>query len=266
MPRKKKEIGGYSGALVLPPVIGKLIGVSVDDYASLYPNLIITYNISLEAFIGHILMNWVWKWLGYKPDSFFEYFILEHLFYKLGIGFVIYYNVKGEDYNEVMTAYQRAESVYLFRLDIPGFISETVKEILKRRLEVKKMMKETTNEELKQKLNIEQLGLKKLANSFYGYLGYVNALIFRSEIAEAVTSAGRMTNYHTVMTAISSGLLNPVYGDTDSSMFVSAISSEKLANTLPEKVNLDEWVEEKFSPTFELFEWVNELVEKVTTE
>lgn len=260
MPRKKSEKGGYSGALVLPPITGKLIGVSVDDYASLYPNLIITYNISLETFIGHVSMNWVWKWLNYKPDSFIEYFILEHMFYKLGLSFIIYYDVKGDDYEEVKTAYQRAKSVYLFRLDIPGFISEAVKQILKRRLEVKKLMKQTTDEQLKQKLNIEQLGLKKLANSFYGYLGYVHSLVFRTEIAEAITSAGRMTNYHTVMTAISSGLLKPVYGDTDSSMFISTMSSEQLAEVLPDEFDLDEWVDKNFEPTFELFEWINSMI------
>lgn len=266
MPKPNKEKGGYSGALVLPPVTGKNDGVSVDDYASLYPNLIITYNISLETFIGIIPIKWVWKLLGYRPNSFIEYFILEQLFYKLNTSFIVYYNVKGEDYNELITGYQRAERVYFLRRDTPGFIAEAVKEILKRRLEVKKQMKQTTDEKLKQKLNIEQLGLKKLANSFYGYLGYVQALTFRTEIAEAVTSAGKMTNYHTVMTAISSKLLTPVYGDTDSSMFQTTLQPEKVLETITNTWNIDEWTENQYKTVFEFFDKINKMIEENTTQ
>jgi len=266
MPRPHKEKGGYSGALVLPPMTGKNDGVSVDDYASLYPNLIRTYNISLETFIGIIPIQWMWKLLGYRPDSFIEYFILEQLFYKLDISFIVYYNVKGEDYDELITGYQRAEKVYLLRRDIPGFIAESVKEILKRRLEVKKEMKQTTDEKLKQKLNIEQLGLKKLANSMYGYLGYVNALTFRTEIAEAVTSAGRMTNYHTVMTAISSKLLTPVYGDTDSSMFQTILEPELIIEGINDEWDIDEWTETQFNVVFEFFEKVNKMIDEYITK
>ncbi len=131
--------GGYVKA-----VKGLYENIVYLDFRSLYPSIIITYNISPDTLDCDCCKDNSEKILG-------------HWFCKKRI----------------------------------GLIPKTLKDLIDRRMKIKKQMAITDNKEIKELLNYEQLSLKILANSHYGYLAYPRARFYSKECAEIVTYLGR---------------------------------------------------------------------------
>lgn len=96
-----------------------------------------------------------------------------------------------------------------------GILPEVLKILLQTRSDVKKQMKKATGRE-KKMLNAKQLALKTMANSFYGYTGYLRAKLYVMDIANSITAYGRFNIEKTKKIVEDKYKLTVVYGDTDS--------------------------------------------------
>ncbi|MCD6402814.1 MAG: hypothetical protein J7K98_00620 [Candidatus Aenigmarchaeota archaeon] len=122
-----------------------------------------------------------------------------------------------------------------------GFIPKNLKEIIQKRTEIKKRMKSLDKNSLEyRRLYNMQYALKIIANSTYGYMGYVGARWFCYKCAEATAAWGRHYIKKIIAIAKSEGC-EIIYGDTDSIFIrIPNIPKEKLlsrASQLLEKIN-----------------------------
>ena len=87
--------------------------------------------------------------------------------------------------------------------------------LLDARSEAKKEMK-TADDAKKASLNARQLALKDMANSFYGYTGYIRARLYMEQVVSSITAIGR-DNIEKTKNLIENNFdVKIVYGDTDS--------------------------------------------------
>ncbi|MCX8190989.1 MAG: hypothetical protein N3D78_02295, partial [Candidatus Aenigmarchaeota archaeon] len=100
-----------------------------------------------------------------------------------------------------------------------GVIPQIVEFLINERDKVKKEMKKEKDENKKAILDAKQEALKRMANAFYGYTGYVRGRVYLLEIANAITSYGRYF-IETTRKIVEKHNKNweVIYGDTDSIM------------------------------------------------
>ncbi len=112
--------------------------------------------------------------------------------------------------------YRVSESEHWFCKRKKGFVSEVVKELIRKRAEIKKKMKtlEKDSEEYNL-LNQEQLAIKTIANAMYGSFAFAGARWYCYECAQFLAAAGRSFIKQTIAEAEKKGFI-VVYGDTDS--------------------------------------------------
>ncbi|KHO47493.1 MAG: DNA polymerase I [archaeon GW2011_AR5] len=96
-----------------------------------------------------------------------------------------------------------------------GLLPRIVTGVLAARSEAKKKMKTTKGEE-KRTLNAKQLALKDIANSMYGYTGYIRARLYTIDVASTITAYGRKNIEKTRKLVEENFPVEVVYGDTDS--------------------------------------------------
>jgi len=182
----------YIGAYVKEPVAGMYDWVASFDLTSLYPHLIMQYNISPDTFIEP----------RDYPDELAE---------ALGKSRVSIESLLREEpkltpllkkYNVTMTPNKQ-----LFRTDIRGFLAEMMEEMFADRKRykglmldaAKKLQTETDPEEkkklekLKARYNNLQSSKKVCLNSAYGALGNEFFIYFDVRQAEGITSAGQLS-------------------------------------------------------------------------
>ena len=112
--------------------------------------------------------------------------------------------------------YRVGESEHWFCKKRRGFVSEVVKELIKKRVEIKKKMKTMEkNSEEYNLLNREQLAVKTIANAMYGSFAFAGARWYCYECAQFLAAAGRSFIKQTIAEAEKKGF-TVVYGDTDS--------------------------------------------------
>jgi len=100
-----------------------------------------------------------------------------------------------------------------------GIIPQIVEFLINERDRVKKEMKKERDEEKRFLLDAKQEALKRVANAFYGYTGYVRGRVYVLDIANSITSYGRYfieTTKKLVEKANKDWEV--IYGDTDSIM------------------------------------------------
>ena len=93
-----------------------------------------------------------------------------------------------------------------------GFLSAVLEDIVNRRAEIKILLKTATDNRL---LEARSQGLKLLANSFYGYMGFAQARWYSFESAQSVTALGRGHIQSVIKSAQDAGF-SVLYSDTDS--------------------------------------------------
>lgn len=170
---------GFSGAFVKEPVPGRYNWVFDLDLTSMYPNIIISLNISPETKVGKLQTYSPEKHLKGEIDS-----------YKLG-------NVEytPEDFKELITKsnYSVSSNGVLYRQDKKGVIPTILSLWFQQRKDMRKKAAEyrkAGNMELYEFYNQRQQVWKILLNSFYGVLGLPIFRFYDVDNAEAVTTTG----------------------------------------------------------------------------
>ena len=224
------------GAYVGEPQQGFQEHIVSFDANSLYPNVMITLNLSPETKIGTIVHDDKYKIL-YTDDG------------KLTIK-----HVNGSEYNitkEKFAAFVSQEKIaiskacVLFSQKTKGIVPETVDHYYKKRVEIKKQLDKAkrailnlekgTQEYINLKneidhLNITQHTIKILINTVYGYFGNKHSPLGDDDLANSITLTGQATikqsnhllvEYIKQKTGMSDEELQVdspiIYNDTDSS-------------------------------------------------
>lgn len=162
--QKPKFEGKYQGAFVLDPDVGFIEHpVCVLDYASLYPSLMIYYNLSYDSYLPPSDPG-AMAWKADNPNKWEE----------MDGGYCF---VKPTEYF--------------------GIIPRLEQELGKQRKAAKKKKAEATDPLAKAVYDGEQLAVKVIMNSLYGMLGSPTATVPCVEIASSITAMGR----HNLMAA-----------------------------------------------------------------
>jgi DNA polymerase elongation subunit (family B) len=173
--KKEKTKKKYPGAYVKEPVPNMYEWVTSFDLASLYPNIIVQWNMSPETIVDGVFHSNV------SVESALERKEINH--------------------NENQTV---AANGIVFRTDEVGHIPTIIKDYYTERKVVKKKQLETEqfiqengktydlDKELGQ-LENEQMSIKILLNSLYGAMGNQYFNYFDQRIAEAITYSGKLT-------------------------------------------------------------------------
>ena len=172
-PRIGKQKERYPGAYVKDPMTGMHEWVCSFDLNSLYPNIIVQYNMSPETIVDGIIPN-------VNVDSMLA-------------GKV---NIPKNDYAVSATGLQ-------FRKDRQGIIPKIIKQYYDERRAIKNRMLEAQQEYEKKKsktleneintLENQQMSIKILMNSLYGALGNNYFRYFDRRMAEAITTSGQLS-------------------------------------------------------------------------
>lgn len=176
----------YEGAFVLDPEIGFHTDVQVPDFASLYPSIILSWNMSNETKII--------EGRRYPPN------ITSHIAHATATG-------------------------VRFRTDIEGIIPKALRQLISKRGEYKSRAKTLAldSEEYK---NVGHLStaVKVVTNSFYGLLGNEGSRFHDRDIARSVTLTGQLLIREHIRFFEKRGY-QTVAGDTDS-VFVKCPEAE----------------------------------------
>ncbi len=184
---KKDSETRYKGGLVLSPRRGLHYNVHVFDVTSLYPTMIINYNISPETINCVCCKNDVQARLVFDKD------ILKDFQY-----------MKDND----------NESSYWICRRKKGLFSNILQQLTKKRIHYKNMG-----------MDVESMTIKAIINSGYGVFGAPYFKYYDPKVAEIVTALGRQTllEMQKIVNEVSFTIL---YGDTDS-LFISGIENNK---------------------------------------
>jgi len=218
------------GGFVMNPKIGLYNNVRVFDFRSLYPSIIVTWNVGSESLVeeiseqGNLDFN---KWLGdrkLEDVDFIEWF-----------EFLKEENKKLNPKNE----YVQAANNQYFRRDVKSIIAGLLKKLLDERKEYKKLQAEVEIDSPEYKnFKASQETIKELSNSLYGVTADRKSRFFDPRIAEAITITGQFVN-RTTMAIFSKLGFEVVYGDTDS-IFISIkqkINTVELAEEVNKKLS-----------------------------
>lgn len=170
---------GFSGAFVKEPVPGRYNWVFDLDLTSMYPNIIISLNISPETKVGKLEHYSVEKHVRGSIDS-----------YKLGQT-----EYTSEEFKELITKsnYSLSSNGVLYRTDKVGVIPTLLDLWFNQRVEMRKKaaeFKKLGDMEQYNFYNQRQQVWKILLNSFYGVLGLPIFRFYDVDNAEAVTTTG----------------------------------------------------------------------------
>lgn len=167
----------YEGAYVFDPIVGFHENVQVPDFASLYPSIIVSFNMSKETMLR--------EGRSYSPEI------------------------------EADHAHCTSTNVR-FRTDIEGMLPKVVNQLLAKRKEYKVRSEsyEVGSEEWKSMNNLST-AVKVVTNSFYGLLGNEGSRYYEREIARSITLTGQLL-IHKMANYFDRRGYKSIYGDTDS--------------------------------------------------
>ena len=206
MRTESQEGEGYEGAFVRDPVAGYHKWIASFDLNSLYPHLIMQYNISPETITSYCVPSSVQQLLKNQIDTMF---VVENDLSMSGNG-------------------------WCYRKDTRGFLPELMEKLYRDRSNHKKHMLsvEQDYENTKNKLLLKeisrldnlQMALKIALNSLYGALGNAYFRYYDVRMAEGITQSGQLSiqwianklNSFMNKTMKTEDVPYVVYGDTDS--------------------------------------------------
>jgi DNA polymerase elongation subunit (family B) len=193
-----KDLGlSPQGAYVFEPIAGFHKWVSVIDFNSLYPSILIAYNLCYSTYLG--------KEEPTIPKSKYNAIVIDE------------------------------NTTYYFLKEPMGFVPKLCYTLLENRKKFKKKLKEVSDPTLKTIYDQRQNVTKIIANSIYGCYGsgYAGIVTFR-EAAECITALGRKYLNDTKNVLEKHFDVTIVYGDTDSCMvrFNSISGKECITKTI----------------------------------
>lgn len=170
------------GAFVAEPLEGFQSNVVSFDANSLYPNIMISLNLSPETKIGSII------------DTDNEHVTIRHI---NGQEFKLTLAKFAQFVNQEKIAITKAK--VLFSQKVKGILPEIVDDYYKERVAVRKEMMDLKKKKSKTaaiqdkivQLNAKQLCIKIFINSVYGYMGNKNAPLGDDDIAASITLTGQ---------------------------------------------------------------------------
>jgi len=166
---RERMLGPIKGAFVKLPESGLHEKIVVCDFRSLYPSIIISYNIDKTTL---------------NCDCCDSPLVVPEVGHK-------------------------------FCKEKKGLIPKILEELIDTRAKVKAEMKKHPEKSKEYRVfHFQQWGLKILANSAYGYLGFARARWYSREAAESVTALGRHYIHETMDKAEKAGF-HVLYSDTD---------------------------------------------------
>jgi DNA polymerase elongation subunit (family B) len=176
--KKNNKAGEFEGAWVKDPLIGMFGWVVGFDFTSLYPNILMQWNMSPDTLYG--------IYPEMDVDSFIE----------------------GNNFPDdlIQKNLTIAANGAMFKRDKMGIVPEVVQSILdSRKLTKKKMLElERLNDLIYDdqiaSLDAKQMAFKILANALYGALSNPGFRYYDLRIAEAVTKTGQASDRHIVLT------------------------------------------------------------------
>lgn len=178
-PNRTTERGEYPGGYVKEPKVGMSEWVTSFDLNSLYPNLIVQYNMSPETLVEDppVLPTGVDYYLQFANSEQYP----EH----------------NKD-----VPYAVAANASCYRKDSRGHLPEIIiglyderKKIKRQMLDTKQELEKTKNKELNKEINRldnTQMAVKILLNSLYGALGNQYFRYYDLRIAEGITLSGQL--------------------------------------------------------------------------
>ena len=230
----EKPYRAFEGGYVKPPQIGRHSWVVSFDLNSLYPNLIVQYNMSPETLVEDTQMN------------------------------DVSYYLSGQTVN---STYAVAANGSSYRKDFDGVLPQIIEEYYDERVSVKKMQLAAQKQiqkgytyELDKEINTmenRQMAIKILLNSLYGALGNKHFAHFDVRLAEGVTLSGQLA-IQWAEKAMNAAMNKLMKSEDD---YVIAIDTDSLYvnfGPLVEKLNpnnpvtfLDQICKEHFEPILE---------------
>ena len=274
IPQKKEHEKSekYEGAYVKDPLVGMHKWVMSFDLNSLYPHLIMQYNISPETLIGC-----PFKEKDITVDKMLDGEVKDSIMQSL------------KDKNVTLTP-----NGALFRKDVRGFLPELMQSIYDDRVKYKRLLLEakqeyenTTDPKIKAKLDKDisrynniQMAKKISLNSAYGAIGNNWFRYYNLLVAEAITTSGQLS-IRWIERSIN-GYLNKTLGTVDLDYVIASdtdsvyITFDRLIDKLPiqgentgEVINfLDRLARDKIEPFIdksyqELAEHINAYEQKM---
>jgi DNA polymerase elongation subunit (family B) len=178
-PTKHQERGDYPGGYVKDPHVGMTEWVTSFDLNSLYPNLIVQYNMSPETLVEDAPV------LPTGVDYYLKYATIND----------------SPPHNEGVP-YAVAANGACFKKDQRGHLPDIIiglyderKAVKRQMLDAKQEFEQTKNESLKREINKfdnMQMAVKILLNSLYGALGNQYFRYYDLRVAEGITLSGQL--------------------------------------------------------------------------
>lgn len=178
-PSRPQERGDYPGGYVKEPHTGMTEWVTSFDLNSLYPNLIVQYNMSPETLVedGPVLPT--------------------------GVEYYLKYATNGESPpHNADVEYAVAANGACFKKDQRGHLPDIIiglyderKAVKRQMLDTKQQFEKTKNDSLKREINKfdnMQMAVKILLNSLYGALGNQYFRYYDLRVAEGITLSGQL--------------------------------------------------------------------------
>jgi DNA polymerase elongation subunit (family B) len=225
------ELLQIRGGFVMVPKTGLFDHVRTFDFKSMYPSIIVGWNIGQESLVEGELSIQAEKnfkeWLGDRKIE--------------EVDFTEWYNfLKSEDekFNSKHEYIQTANNQF-FRKDKPSIIAGLIKRLLNERKTYKKIQLESTYNSIEYKnAQASQEAIKEMCNSMYGITADKQSRFFDPRIAEAITVTGQFVN-RTTMSILKKMGYDVIYGDTDSifTMINEDSETEKVTKELNEKLS-----------------------------
>ncbi|CAI2194339.1 250_t:CDS:1, partial [Funneliformis geosporum] len=221
IPCEQTEAGKYPGAYVFPPVKGleNRRPVTGLDFASLYPSLIMTYNLSPDKIILSRERAESLKESGKK---------LHEIKFKFNGRDVLAWSIEHENQAEMKGLYPKVLERLLIRRNLLKKRLAPLKdkkEELEKEISLAEARGEGVTDAFKSEyssvsfivacLDAKQLALKVYMNTFYGEAGNSGSPFFLRELAGGVTSAGQK-NIKLIADFVKNKGFGIKYGDTDS--------------------------------------------------
>jgi DNA polymerase elongation subunit (family B) len=282
MPPKKeaRKDEQYAGAFVKDPIIGMHDWVASFDLNSLYPHLIMMYNLSPETLLD-----------GESFNSDLRKFISDHG-PKINVDNLLSKSIPTDVLKKNKVAL--TPNGQLFSIAKQGFLSEIMETMYEDRalfknkaIEAKKQIQKAVSDQEKAELkrqiaryNNIQLAKKVTLNSAYGAIGNAYFRFFDIRIAEAITLSGQLAirwienklNNHLNTMLKTNGIDYVIASDTDSIYLnLGGLVSKFIPDTSDKKKTirmLDKFCEERIQPFIdesyqELADYMNAYAQKM---
>ena len=228
--RDMEIAGGY----VKAPLKGFYEAVHICDFKSLYPSIIVGWNIGIDALNVELTENAQEAFMSFLDDGKIEE--------KSYVEWDAFLKAEKQRLDPENKYIQTANNAF-FRRDKDSFVAQIVQRFLDLRAEYKKKLKvlEFDTTEYNTTYANERV-YKELANSMFGITCEKASRYFNKHTSEGITMTGQFLNKKSAYIAEQLGL-KVIYGDTDS-IFVVGIndfgdSIDKINATLKETLEAD---------------------------